>query len=191
MKYGRAMRLTIILSLFAISAWQIAQAGWIHGKAVVAQYMLENAWQQTVRGGTGVKPWPWADTWPVARLTIPVLGIDQIVLAGDSGRTLAFGPGYSFSSAWPGNPGSTLISGHRDTHFRFLKDLNKGDVIRLQTSTSDLQYVVSDTAIVDARKFRIYSKVDGTKLLVLATCYPFNAIRTGGELRFLVEAQLI
>ena len=75
-------------------------------------------------------PWPWADTQPIAVLSIPELGIRQLVLDGDSGRNLAFGPvlrgGLSTRDL--------VISGHRDTHFTFVRDLNFGDQISIETT---------------------------------------------------------
>ena len=78
----------------------------IYLKAELAQYLLlEKAWTRTLQGENQVKPWPWADTWPVARLQLPKYGIDLIVLSGASGRTLAFGPGHVSTSAQPGTKG--------------------------------------------------------------------------------------
>ena len=65
--------------------WFIGQGSYIHAKAMVAQLLLESAWTETLSGNKEVKPWPWADTWPVARLRAPTLGISRIVLAGASG----------------------------------------------------------------------------------------------------------
>ncbi|MGD8582011.1 MAG: class GN sortase, partial [Gammaproteobacteria bacterium] len=87
-----------IILLFA-AAWQLGLAGWIHTKAIAAQVLLERAWQQTLTDNKHHKPWSWADTWPVAELIVPDLAIEQIVLAGDSGAILAFGPGHSSASA--------------------------------------------------------------------------------------------
>ncbi|HHO58625.1 MAG TPA: sortase, partial [Thiotrichales bacterium] len=125
--------IAVIALLFSISLWQLAAAGWIQAKAIVAQHLLEDAWDSTGRQNeTGVKPWPWADTWPMARLLVPAQGIDQIVLAGDSGSSLAFGPAFSLASARPGETGLTVISGHRDTHFRFIEKLKRNQTLTLQ-----------------------------------------------------------
>jgi sortase A len=176
--------LTVIL---ALACWQLAQAFWIPAKAAVAQVLLEHAWRQTQQHGDNNRPWPWADTWPVARLIAPDLGIGRIVLAGDSGATLAFGPGLSFAGAKPGEPGSVMISGHRDTHFSFLRQLAPGDRIVLQTRVTEIGYIVHDTQIVDSRTYHPYpDRSDG---LLLVTCYPFDAVRPGGPLRYLVHAQ--
>ena len=96
----------------------------IQGKAWLAPVLIERAWQQTLQqGGAVTKPWPWADTWPVARLRVPALEVDLLVLAGDRGNALAFGPGHAGASAVPGTRGQSVIAGHRDTHFAFLREL--------------------------------------------------------------------
>src|SRR4029078_417855 len=65
---------------------------YIYAKAQLAQVLLHRAWDRRATG-SAVKPWPWADTHPIARLIIPARAADILVLAGASGRTLAFGPG--------------------------------------------------------------------------------------------------
>jgi sortase A len=161
---------------------------YIPAKAVLAQYLLDDAWQQTLHGAHQVKPWGWADTWPVARLRQPRLGVDQIVLAGASGRVLAFGPGHVSGSALPGVPGNVVISGHRDTHFAWLARLRDGDRLDLQLPDGrNLRYAVLRRAVVDRRQGYLLDRdaFDGLRLI---TCYPFKALLPGGDQRYLVEA---
>ena len=184
---GRFVALVITL-LLATSLWQLASAGWIQAKAVVAQQLLQQSWQQTLDDGRIHKPWRWADTWPVARLEVPALNIEQVVLAGDSGSSLAFGPGLSSASHLENGQGPILISGHRDTHFRFLQQLKTGDRLRLQTPSGTRYYTVNSFKIVDSRLFHLSVEYDTS--LILSTCYPFEAIGSGGPLRYLVLANL-
>jgi sortase A len=180
-------RLTFVMIMLATAAlWQLGLAGWIHTKAIAAQILLDRAWQQTMLDHQQNRPWPWADTWPVAELIVPKLDISQIVLAGDSGEALAFGPGHSFASAMPDEHGTVMISGHRDTHFRFLQNLKKGERLILKTQSGIHYYTVSVTRIVDSKDFIIDSNKDE---LVLVTCYPFNSAITGGTERYLVHAE--
>ena len=97
---------------------------WLYAKAQLAQVLLERAWVRTLHGEQNVKPWSWADTWPVARLEFPRQHRSYIVLAGASGRTLAFGPGHVDGTAAPEEIGNCVISAHRDTQFRVLRDAN-------------------------------------------------------------------
>ena len=70
------------------------QGAYIHAKALLAQVLLERAFAETIATGRAVKPWSWADTWPVARIEVKRLNASTIVLAGSSGQALAFGPGH-------------------------------------------------------------------------------------------------
>jgi sortase A len=165
----------------------LAHAGYMHAKASLAQVLLQRAWERTATTGVTVKPWSWADTAPVARLRVERLGIEQIVLSGDSGRALAFGPGWTESSARPGMSGLSVISAHRDTHFTFLRDLVIDDRIELQTTHGIRRYRVRSIRIADANRERIDTQADGDGLL-LVTCYPFDALTAGGSLRYVVSA---
>ena len=176
----------VFIILAAATLWQLGLASWIHTKAIAAQILLDRAWQQTLVDHKQTRPWPWADTWPVAELIVPEIDIAQIVLAGDSGAILAFGPGHSFASALPDEHGTVMISGHRDTHFRFLQDLKKGTRLILKTKSAIHYYTVSNTRVVDSRNYKVDSTNDE---LVLVTCYPFNSAITGGNERYLVYAQ--
>jgi len=168
----------------------LADAFWLYGKAQVGQMLLSRAWAKTLEDGKDHKPWPWADHWPVARLISKEHKIDQIVLAGDSGSVLAFAPGMNLQAAKPGEAGIAVISGHRDTHFRFLKDLKLGSELTLQTQDGTHRYRIEDTKIVDSRTTRIDSTL-GKDQLVLVTCYPFNSIEIRGPMRFVVVGRKI
>lgn len=178
----------LTVCLLAVGLWQIGEGSWIYAKARLAQYFLQRAWSRTLAGEDRVKPWPWADTWPVARLLIPSKHIDVIVLNGAYGRTLAFGPGYLESSAFPSTPGTTVLTGHRDTHFNFLKELNRQEELLIETADRAVQsYTVIETAIVDSETARISLEPQQDRL-VLVTCYPFDAVVPGGKLRYVVVA---
>jgi sortase A len=182
-------RLAPILLLGALGLWQAGSGAWLLAKAELAQWLLERAWTRNLAGQTGVRPWPWADTWPVARLRVPRLGLSVIVLHGDSGRSLAFGPGLAPGSARPGGSGTTLISAHRDTHFRWLEQAQIGDVIELETASGLWRYVIESMEVLDTRDELLRDDPLG-HALVLATCYPFHALVPGGPLRYVVRAEL-
>jgi sortase A len=182
--------LTMLMAcLFTIATWQVAEGVWIYAKAGLAQWLLQRAWSRNLAGEIAVKPWPWADTWPVARLIVPSQNIDQIVLEGAYGRTLAFGPGHAESSGGMDNPGTTILTGHRDTHFRFLHRLKEGDEILLTTRNQrQHRYRVSNISVVDAGRASIRQDTEENRL-ALVTCYPFDAISPGGPLRYVVMAE--
>ena len=188
---GRALRV-LAVALAAVGVWQVGHGVWIYAKARLAQHLLQRAWTRTLAGDLDVKPWPWADTWPVARLRVPAHGVDLIVLDAVSGRTLAFAPGHAGGSARPGVAGTAIISGHRDTHFSFLQRVRPGDEVIVDTpGHAPARFRVRETSVVDARTAVIRRAGDGEAGLVLLTCYPFDAIRPGGPLRYVVAAEAI
>ena len=178
----------LIAALVIAGTWQIGQGLYIHAKALLAQELLENAWLKTRNGEQRATPWPWADTWPVARLLVPSQNISLIVLAGDSGRTLAFGPGHNFGSATLGENGNSFVSGHRDTHFRFLEYLQPGDRVYVDTPQGQRKmYRIEQASIVEAGEAWVESEPQ-TSRLSLVTCYPFESIVPGGSQRYIVSA---
>ena len=177
-------------SLVLFGLWSLSGAATIHGKAWLAQVLLERAWSATLAGQQRERPWPWADTWPVARLQVPALAIDQIVLAGANGRTLAFGPALVDGTAAPGAQGHSILGGHRDTHFSFLQGLTEDMEIRLQDRSGRWhRFVARGASVLDTRHDVILPPDRGAPLLTLVTCYPFDAVRPGGPLRYAVTAE--
>jgi sortase A len=81
-----------------------------------------------------------------------------------------------------------VLSAHRDTQFAFLKSLIVGDVLELETADGVRHsYRVYDRRIANEKQLDLLeSTADPT--LTLVTCYPFDAIRPGGPLRYIVRA---
>lgn len=188
------MKLSIPSIMFAgfmsISMWQAGEAVYIHAKAWLAQRLIASAWKQTTTGvAKESKPWRWADTHPVARLVAPRQNVDLLVLAGASGRTLAFGPGHIPGTPIPGSPGNAVVSGHRDTHFSFLKNLKIDESLFVQGANGAMtRYVVTGYEIVHRKDVRVLRDVGDTRL-TLVTCYPFDSLSSGGPLRYVVVAR--
>jgi sortase A len=169
----------------------MAHALWIPAKAELAQALMQRAWtrtQKSAHAGPPQRPWPWADTWPVARLRSEVHGVDLFVLAGAQGSSLAFGPGHVDGTALPGLPGNAAVGGHRDTSFAFLEGVQLGDVLEVETARGErVRYQVVETAIVDERDTRALQDEPG-RALTLITCWPFHALHPGGSDRYVVRA---
>ena len=166
----------------------LGQGLWIHAKAMLAQILLERAFAQSLATGSAVKPWAWADTWPVARIAVPRLGRSVIALAGSSGQALAFGPGHVELSPEAGEPGTAIYSAHRDTHFAFLEDVRIGDEIRVTRRDGVFRFRVARTSVVRWDSSGIDALGPG-RGLVLATCWPLDA-KTAGPFRYLVHAEM-
>ncbi|MDX1480980.1 MAG: class GN sortase [Woeseiaceae bacterium] len=176
-------------SVLALGFWQFGQGAYVPAKAWMAQELLQRAWLKTAVEDLPQAPWPWADTYPVARIRAKAGGIDVIVLAGSSGRTLAFGPGHMSASALPGDAGNSVIAGHRDTHFRFLQFMSIGESLFVERPDgSSHRFRVSGIDVVDARRGSILLDTDEA-MLSLVTCYPFDSEEPGGPLRYVVTAR--
>ncbi len=180
----RRIILTVLLILALVPA---LDAAWLTGKALLAQQLIERAWE---RDSPESRPWPWADTYPVAKLSIARINLEAWVLSGASGHALAFGPGLADGSVQPGKRGVTMIAGHRDTSFRPLQHVRIGDRIRVEDTARDaFTYRVTDISIADARVNSVATQSNAATL-VLVTCYPFDAWTAGGPLRYVVQATL-
>ncbi|MGD9942319.1 MAG: class GN sortase [Burkholderiaceae bacterium] len=178
--------------LLALGLWQLGGGLWLYGKAWLAQVLIEDAWQRNrAAGHAQARPWDWADTTPVARLIFPAQQAAYVVLSGEAGRVLAFGPGHRPDSPLPGTAGNSVISGHRDTHFRVLQRLQAGDLLEVEALDGHLRrYRVADMQIVDHRDLRVLAD-RGFDELTLVTCWPFDAIVPGGPLRYVVKAAAV
>ena len=183
----RAPSLVLALALAAAGTWQVAQAAWIHGKAVLAQVLIARAWRLADGRETAPRPWPGADLRPVARLSLPARGLQVLVLDAASPRALAFGPGVLDAGAG----GRTVLVAHRDTHFAFLRELVPGDDLELEAPRGTrVRYRVDELRVVHQGDFGALDEA-GAGSLVLVTCYPFDAVRPGTAWRYVVVAERI
>lgn len=187
------MRLTARVIAVALALSGVVSMGEsmrIRGKAMLAQLLIERAWRETVAGSQSVRPWHWADTWPVAKLQFDRAGKSLIVLAGANGGSLPFGPAHVSGTSYPGESGTAVVAGHRDTHFRVLSDTRVGDVIAAQSRDGHWsQYRVESLDVIDTRERPVLTVSLARDELQLITCYPFNSVAPGGPLRLLVTAR--
>jgi sortase A len=185
----RSAAFVLAAALALAGASEVGAAAWIHAKGYVAQRLIAAAWQRG-REGKSMHPWPGADLRPVARLTVPARHVELYVLDDASRRSLAFGPGLVAGTAPPASAGNTVIVAHRDTHFTFLQRLAPGDEVDLQAAGGEVaRYRVSDTTVVDRADTEVME--GGGARLTLITCYPFDAVRPGTPLRYVVVASRV
>jgi len=186
----KAMRVVAALAVLA-GASLTGRALYLHAKAIAAGILIRRAWLESLHTGKPCAPWPWADTYPVARLRIPRLGYDEMVLEGATPRTLAFGPARVMSGAAFGEPGNLMLAGHRTSWFRPLEGIAQGDTIRLDWFDGggrlhQRSYAVERVRVVEPRDVvRLIRTPEDS--LTLITCYPFGPSPTSPE-RFVVRA---
>ncbi|MFB2779645.1 class GN sortase [Shewanella mangrovisoli] len=193
------LQIGLLVGLVLLGITLFGKGFYMQAKAHFAQYLIEQAWAKTLIDGQSHKPWSWADTYPVAKLSIeqanrpnhfdgPASNDSLYVLAGASGRNLAFGPALVLSSAPAGAQGNTVIAGHRDTHFAMLNGISVGRRLALQTATGkEIVYQVVATEVVHESQTEWIAPSEDNRL-TLITCYPFDALQGGAELRFVVQA---
>jgi len=203
---GLLLLLTIGIVAGSVFTWQ---AGRIAVKAHLSQWLLQNAWERSLASGMPLQPWSNFDSFPVARLYTDKQSHESIVLAGNSGQALAFGPtmilpstekAVSLANTVINSPmasgkrnnnqgtGLIAIAGHRDTHLSFLEHTDTGQQIGIETINGIKRlYTVVEKKIVNTQHEQLM--IDPAQPgLLLVTCYPFNATVPGGPLRLLVYA---
>jgi len=179
---------TICIAALLLSVVFGVSGFWLKAKASVGQVLLESAFNRSVGTGVNAKAWPWADTWPVAKLNLRNTTHSHIVLEGITGEAMAFGPGRIPASSSTAASGAIVVGGHRDSHLEFLKEVDNGAIFDITTIDGETQaYKVMDRFVADSEQDTLMVPTD-MHALILITCYPFNALQTGGALRYVVVA---
>ena len=177
----RALRL-VAIGLLTAGAALTASALYIPAKAALAQVLLERAWERARNGEANARPWPWADISPVAVLEVPRLKQRSIVLEGASGEAMAFGPGHMTNTPAIGTRGTAVVAAHRDMQFRYLREIESGDHIVVETANGrSSTFRVVETRVVRADTSGLDPEDSGSTgaRLALVTCYPFDAVLRG------------
>ena len=185
---GRALARLLFLALAGCGLVLIGQGAIIPAKAWVAQILLERAFARSLATHEPARAWPWADAWPVARIRVARLGVDEIVLSGGSGEAMAFGPTLVPGGGILSERGTAVFAAHRDTHFRFLKDVRPGDLIEVQeTSGRTTRYRAGPGRVVRYDAFGIDRHAERPSI-AMATCWPIGGSGRG-PLRYVVSAE--
>lgn len=176
--------------VIAAGAGLIGNGLFIRAKAMLAQVLLDRAFDGSVATGEPVRPWSWASIRPMARLEFPRLGRAFVALDDSTGDALAFGPGHLPGTVRPGEPGLSVFAAHRDTHFRLLGKVRTGDVIRVRRIDGALfDYKVTRSRVVKSDEADF--DLDSVKpVLALSTCWPLDS-DSPGPFRYLVEAEML
>jgi sortase A len=109
---------------------------------------------------------------PVARLVIPSIDMDEIVMEGVGPVELNGGPGHFPGSVLPGGAGNSILSAHRDRHFRRVGELSVGSTIRTETRAGSVEWVVMERRVVSKDTPALFEESEAT--LTLTTCWPIR-----------------
>jgi sortase A len=176
-------------SLIAIGIVLLGYVGGQYWQMYRSQKNLEAEWQRqtatvSVPGHADIS----ADQM-LTRLVIPKIDMDAIVIEGASRRELSEGPGHMKQTAQPGETGNSVITAHRDTFFRHIYELNKGDHIQVRRSGRTFTYAVTGKRIVKPEDVSVIKPTNDPQL-TLITCYPTYYIGPAPE-RLVVFSRLV
>ena len=175
----------------ALALCLMAHSAWLPIKAWLAHQLISYSWQQNITGNISSKPWPWADTKPIAKMIVPRLNKELVLLQGIDPSSLAFSAGVMHQYSKLTNNKPFVVAGHRDTHFSFLQDIKMKDIISLSDKHGKNQlYQVENMEIIDSDSSDMKIEEQDANL-VLITCYPFDALQAGGSLRYVITAKLL
>jgi len=192
-----ALRELIGYALLCVGGVSVAVAGGTHGLGEWRRQEARRSWEaaearslvdmarKSAMLDVGVNL-PLATGAPVARLLIPRLGLDEIVLEGVDDYSLNAGPGHLPGSALPGERGNSVISAHRDRHFSRLGDIQVGDTVLTDSGQAAIRWVVKSKRVVAANAPALFRTSDAT--LTLTTCWPIRYFGTAPE-RLIVTAK--
>jgi LPXTG-site transpeptidase (sortase) family protein len=160
--------------LLALAGWQVAS---------YSAFQFHPEWFQ--RGETGRI---------AGRLQIKRLGLSVAVLNGDDDKSLSLGAGLIPGTSMIGGNGNTVIAGHRDIAFRALRNIQAGDIVRIESiegnhDAKTYSYRVERTRIVDPDDVSVLAS-DGQPRLTMITCYPFYYTGDAPK-RYIVDARLV
>lgn len=145
-----------------------------------------------VRNASSVRPAslsPAATRGLIGRVEVPRLGISAIMMEGTNAAILRRAVGHIRGTALPGQRGNVVISGHRDTFFRPLRNVAAGDIISLTTTAGEYRYRVVATSVVAPDDVGVLAQGAG-ETLTLVTCYPFYFVGPAPN-RFIVTAERV
>jgi len=166
-------------------------ASWLPAKSWISQQLISYSWHQTHNMQQKSKPWPWADTYPIAELSFLRIDKSIVVLNGGDPTTLAFSAGAIAPFNRVFSPQPFVVAGHRDSHFSFLDKVFMNDIISLADKHGQSQlYQVEAIDIVDASTGELPVLAEDSSL-VLITCYPFNNLKSNNNERYVITARLL
>lgn len=125
----------------------------------------------------------------IIRLQIPKIDLDAYVLEGSGHKQLKLGVGRVTTSAIPGENGNAVVTAHRDTFFRHIVELKKGDEIIVRRNGERLVFQMTSNKIVQPTDLSVLKQTEDPQL-TLITCYPTYYIGPAPE-RLVVFSKLV
>jgi sortase A len=164
-------RRIVSLSLIAVGIILLGYVTGSYWEIYRSQKNLEAAWDQQAATVNASEQPKMSPEQILTRIRVPKIGMDAIVVEGASVKELSEGPGHMRETAEPGETGNAVITGHRDTFFRHIYELTKGDQIQVQRNGRNFTYEVTSQKIVKPEDIGVINPTMDSRL-TLITCYP-------------------
>ena len=183
--------------MFALGAGLLAWSLWAAGDGCAWQVALSRRLASLVQrdqtglaGGVAVAARREAvGSGLVGRIEIPRLRLSAMIIEGTTPRALRRGVGHVEHTAFPGERDNVGLAGHRDTFFRNLGRVRKGDLIQLRTPDGTFAYRVNAIDVVSPDRSDLLGHTRHATV-TLVTCYPFRWIGSAPD-RFVVRASSV
>jgi len=183
-------RLPLLMTIFGVVL--LAYVGWEYGSMYFEQRRLAREFeqqQQQQQQSSASAPVPVRAEDTLTRLSVPKIDLESVVVEGTNHRALLLGPGHLTDTPAPGESGNSVISGHRDTFFRHLNDLQMGDEVLVQRGGKTFRYQVTGKRVVEPTDLSVIAPTKDPEM-TLITCYPTYYIGPAPK-RLVVFSKLI
>ena len=170
--------LLYVASQYGMMAWQ--------QHALARQWDQQNAARHAAAGSPAALV-PVDDG--LIRLSIPKIDLDDMVVEGTSRKQLLIGPGHMEDTPKPGDSGNAVITAHRDTFFRHIYELNKGDQIEVRRAGQVFRFEVVGKKVIAPTDVHVTDPTPDAQL-TLITCYPTYYIGPAPQ-RLVVFSKLV
>ena len=172
--FFRVIAITVFTFMFTTAMLSLAgvHKGFAPAREWAAEQLIDVAWTRTQREGRAVQPWPGIESYPVAKIEIPALGKNFVVMSGVSAPVLKHGAGWNEGTSAPGLPGISLISGYRNGAFSFIGDLATGMDLRVEGAGGMIKnYRVEGVSVIQGTEMKV-PMGDDESVLLFSTSYP-------------------
>jgi sortase A len=180
----------LVIGCVALAWYATVRISAMREQASLSQELTRLSSRELTRTSTG--PGASTDTRAAAsalwRIEVPRINLSAVAREGVDTRTLRRAVGHIPGTAWPGERGNAAFAAHRDTFFRPLKSVRRGDEVIVTTPEGVYRYAVTGTRVVEPTDVSVLDATAGTTL-TLVTCYPFDYVGSAPQ-RFIVHASL-
>lgn len=182
-------RRIVSLALIVLGVGLLGYVGSQYWGMYHTQQNLEAEWERQAAVASTPGPASISSDQMLTRVVIPKINMDAIVIEGVSRKELSSGPGHMKETAMPGETGNAVITAHRDTFFRHIYELTKGDHIQVRRNGRVFTYEVTGKRIVEPDDVSVLKQTPDPQL-TLITCYPTYYIGPAPQ-RLVVFSRLV